>query len=215
MARAPKDQIPDITIGRFPKYLAVARALAEQDWDYITSSDMARACDMHEVLVRKELARTGVVGRKHRGFRIHDLIKAIERIIAWTTPRDAVVVGTGPTASLLIHSPRITNQGLRFVYAVSPFQNEAGGGLGDLEVVSFETFAARQAAAEKPVRLAALASRFSTAQHDTDMLVASGVKAIWNFTAATLAVPPDVKVVDSDLNPGLAVLCNSLRLAGV
>lgn len=213
MARAPKDLIPDITIGRFPKYLAVARALAEQDWDYITSSDMARACDMHEVLVRKELAKTGVVGRKHRGFRICDLIKAIERIIAWTTPREAVIVGTGPTAFLITHTKRISHQGLHFVYAVSSVPGDVGGGLGDLEVVSFETFAARQAA-EKPVRLAVLASRFATAQHDADMLVASGVKAIWNFTAATLAVPPDVKVVDSDLNPGLAVLCNSLRLAG-
>ena len=32
------------SLRRFPKYRAVAQALVDQGWDYITSGDIARAC---------------------------------------------------------------------------------------------------------------------------------------------------------------------------
>ena len=39
-------EISPTSLKRFPKYRAIAESLAKLGWDYITSADLARACDM-------------------------------------------------------------------------------------------------------------------------------------------------------------------------
>ena len=90
-----KPPLSPTTLKRFPRYLALARALQEQGWDYIKSADIARACDIQEILVRKDLLQTGVRGRQHCGYPIAALTKAIVNMIGWNRSRRAIIVGTG------------------------------------------------------------------------------------------------------------------------
>lgn len=202
-------EVSPTSLKRFPKYRAVSQALAEQGWDYITSADLARVCAMQEVLVRKDLAQTGVVGRPHHGYRIDALIASVNRVLGWDTPRRIFIVGAGWLASSVTAYPVFRECKLSFAYAVDSDPAKIGQKMNGMPIISFEEAAARLEA--EPLQLALLSVPVTVAQSVTDRLVSLGVKAILNFTPAALAVPEGVKVVDANLSPFLAELCFSLQ----
>ena len=59
----------------------------------------------------------------------------------------------------------------------------------------------------KDVSLAILTVPSTFAQETADIIVAAGVKAIWNFTNAKLKLPEDVVCQQEDLTSGYAMLC--------
>ena len=197
------------SLRRFPKYRAVAQSLADEGWDYITSADLARACDMQEILVRKDLAQTGVVGRRHRGYPIGDVIRRLDEAMGWTRPRRVAIVGAGHLARMLVAFPAFARCGISFAFAVDVDPLKVGGEIGGVPVISPEEAVGRQQT--DPVRMAMLAVPTEVAQAATDRMVAAGVRAIMNFTSVTLSVPDGVAVADADILPVLAVLCHALK----
>ena len=57
------------------------------------------------------------------------------------------------------------------------------------------------------VSLAILTVPSTFAQETADIIVKSGIKAIWNFTNAKLKLPEDVVCQQEDLTSGYAMLC--------
>lgn len=200
--------ISPTSLKRFPKYRAIAQALGNLGWDYITSADLARACDMQEVLVRKDLAQTGVVGRPHYGYQIKALIASVNRVLGWDRPRKAFFVGAGWLASSVSLYPVFTECNIQFAFAVDTDPQKIGTQMNGIPVISGQEAVVRLA--EEPIGLALLSVPVSAAQSVTDELVKAGVKAILNFTPAAITVPDGVAVVDANLYPFLAELCFSL-----
>ena len=81
------EQIPDNVLRRLPKYLAVSQVLEGMGWDFVTAADLVRACEVKEMLVRKELAWTGVGGRPGFGYAIDGLMGAILDVVGWNRLR--------------------------------------------------------------------------------------------------------------------------------
>lgn len=201
-------EISPTSLKRFPKYRAIAESLAKLGWDYITSADLARACDMQEVLVRKDLAQTGIVGRPHHGYLIQPLIAAINRVLGWDSPRKVIMVGAGWLASSVTAFHVFPECQMSFAFAIDTDPAKIGQTLNGMPIVSPEE--ARRRLAEEPVGLALLAVPVAVAQKVTDELLTMGVRAILNFTPAALTVPENAKVVDANLSPFLAELSFSL-----
>jgi redox-sensing transcriptional repressor len=57
------------------------------------------------------------------------------------------------------------------------------------------------------VKTAILTVPSDNAQETTDILTASGIEGIWNFTNVKLKVPENVVVQKEDLSSGYAMLC--------
>lgn len=201
-------EIPEATLRRYPKYLAFARALAEQEWDYVTSADIARACDVTEMLIRKDMTFTGVTGRPHLGYPILGLIAALTEAIGWDRPRRLVIAGAGKVSETLADVFPFARYNVTPTLVVSEDPAFLGKEIHGMPVVSPEEFRRRQQ--EDPVSLAVLTTGGSRAQHVSDDLVEHGVKAIWNFTDTSLTVPSDVVVVDAAISSDLAVLSRCL-----
>lgn len=197
-------EISPTSLKRFPKYRAIAESLAKLGWDFITSADLARACDMQEVLVRKDLAQTGIVGRPHHGYLIQPLIAAINRVLGWDSPRKIIMVGAGWCASSVTVFNVFAECQMSFAFAIDTDPAKIGQTLNGMPIVSPEE--ARRRLAEEPVELALLAVPVAVAQKVTDELLTMGVRAILNFTPAALTVPENAKVVDANLLPQLAEL---------
>jgi redox-sensing transcriptional repressor len=64
---------------------------------------------------------------------------------------------------------------------------------------------------ENEIHLGIITVPAVVAQEVADILVANGVKAIWNFAPISLQVPAEVKVRNEDLAVGLATLCYFLN----
>ena len=196
------------TLKRLPRYLAVTKAFGDNGWEYVKSRDLSRACDIQEILVRKDLIQTGVHGRQHRGYPIAKLVKAITEIIGWDFDHRAILIGTGEFPCAVIKNPVFEKARVKFVLAADLEPSRIGGEVEGLEIQTLD--AALEKVSDEKVDIAVLAVPLSSAQAVADRLVAAGIHAILNFTNICLDVPEDVEVADADLSPYVGVLGHAL-----
>src|SRR5215469_12078283 len=82
-------------VRRLPAYLQMLRVLRGEGQEYVSGTVLATTHNLEPVIVRKDLAMTGVTGTARIGFRISEAIAAIERFLGWDNQTQAVLVGVG------------------------------------------------------------------------------------------------------------------------
>ncbi len=199
------------TIKRLPSYLHVIEAAHRDGREYISGTVIAEELELEPIQVRKDLALTGVVGRPRLGFRVEDLIAAINAFLQWNQVRRAVVVGAGNLGTALMGYGEFGRHGMEIVAACDADPRKIGSTVNGRRVVSpaeLPEFVARE-----KVTLAILTVPSSAAQETAESLVQAGITAIWNFTNVKLKLPPEVIVQKEDLSSGYAVLSVKLSRA--
>lgn len=66
-------------------------------------------------------------------------------------------------------------------------------------------------AVEKNVKMGIITVPKSAAQEVAEVMVAGGIRAIWNFAPAHLSLPDNIAVKNEDLAASLAVLSRQLK----
>lgn len=199
------------TIKRLPSYLHVIEAAHKEGREYISGTVIAEELELEPIQVRKDLALTGVVGRPRLGFRVEDLITAINAFLQWNQVRRAVVVGAGNLGTALMGYGEFARHGMEIVAACDADPRKAGSSVNGRRVIppsELPSFVKRE-----NVTLAILTVPSSAAQETAETLVAAGITAIWNFTNVKLKLPPEVIVQKEDLSSGYAVLSVKLSRA--
>ena len=72
------------TLKRLPLYLRLLRQMKEDGRDYASGTVVAKKLSLDPIVVRKDLAITGAVGRPRLGFPMDEIIEAIEDFLGWT-----------------------------------------------------------------------------------------------------------------------------------
>ena len=90
------------TMRRMPTYLhrLLRMRLAGEEW--VSCADLAQYMNIPHILVRKDVAMTGLKGNKRYGFRVNELIDAILRLVGWDSVSKATLVGAGSLGSALL-----------------------------------------------------------------------------------------------------------------
>jgi redox-sensing transcriptional repressor len=200
------DKLP--TIRRLPTYLQILRGLAIRGEDFVSSAYLAEQMHIESILVRKDLELTGISGTPRVGFRIRDLISAIEVFLGWKKILDACIVGAGQLGTALLGYRELTQYGIRIVAAFDTDTEKIGTSVHGVTV--FPVTRLDELLWRLTIRLAIVCVPPDEAQQAVDLLVASGIQAIWIFTSVNLSVPENVTVQKEDLLSGLAVLCARL-----
>lgn len=194
---------------RLPLYLRVLRVLDQEGRTHISGAFIAEALGFDPVVVRKDLAKTGVRGTPRVGFPLPHLIAAIEKLICVDADFIAVLVGVGKLGSALLNYPGFRAHGLRIVAGFDAAPERCGLIQAGTPVFPISTLT------ETVLRLGAeigiLTVPAEHAQRAADRMIAAGIKAIWNFTPVQLEVPEGVLVRREDLAVSLAVLLHRLR----
>ena len=196
-------------VRRLPAYLQMLRVLHGEGQEYVSGTVLATTHNLEPVIVRKDLAVTGIVGMPRRGFRVADLIAAIERFLGWDGQTKAVLVGAGNLGAALLGYRGFENLGLRIAGAFDADPHKAGTWIQGRRVQPLNMLVAF--ARRSNITLGVLTVPAAAAQEAADLLVRAGISGIWNFTAVKLHVPETVVVQNEDLAQGLAVLSRSLR----
>ncbi len=208
MSGARKAEIGDRMVKRFPLYLRVLRELSAQGAPYASGAAVANALSFDPILVRKDLAKTGVRGRPRVGFPVNEIVVAIERFLGWNANTEAVLVGAGRLGSALLGYAGFQHQGFKIVAAFDANPRKRG------KIAGVPVYPATQIAEvvrRLRVSLGILTVPADQAQSAADAMMAGGVRGIWNFTPVQLSVPADVIVKREDLASSLAVLSHRLR----
>ena len=192
------------TIRRFPMYLRLLHQLADSGEPTVSSSAIAREFDLEAIVVRKDLAVTGIVGKPRIGFNIRQLIDAIEKIINLHNHSDAFLVGTGNLGTALMGYKGFEHYGLNIVAGFDVDPEKIGTTLHGKKVFALDRMV--DIGLRMHVHLGILCVHDSAAQDVVDLMVKAGIRGIWNFTPVKLKVPQGVVVQREDLSAGLAVL---------
>jgi redox-sensing transcriptional repressor len=196
-------------VKRMPAYLQLLRVLQAEGQENVSGTVLAGVHHLEPVIVRKDLAMTGAVGTPRIGFRIAELITAIERFLGWDNQAKAVLIGAGSLGTALLGYHGFQNFGFRFVGAFDRDPQIIGQWIHGRKVQAMEQLGPFVRRGE--ILLGVLTVPAAAAQAAADQLVRAGIKGIWNFTPTKLLLPPDVVTQKEDLAEGLAVLSHRLH----
>ncbi|HNX36862.1 MAG TPA: redox-sensing transcriptional repressor Rex [Candidatus Cloacimonadota bacterium] len=203
------DKIPTSTLKRLPQYLEVLKQFTRAGLKDVSATKIAVFADLHQTLVRKDLSYTGITNIPQNGYNIRKLSRAIEALLNWSDTSSSYLVGVGHLGSALLGYQEFSQRGLNIVAAFDNDTSKIGSTIHGVPVYSVLDITSM--APLHGIRIGIITVPPEAAQLVADLMVHSGVKAIWNFTPHKIHVPSDIIVEYVDMFASLAVL--SRRLA--
>ncbi|MBL7016241.1 MAG: redox-sensing transcriptional repressor Rex [Kiritimatiellales bacterium] len=199
------------TLKRLPLYLRLLRQMKETGEEYASGAVVAKELGLDPIVVRKDLAITGAVGRPRLGFQMDEIITAIEEFLGWSNTSDAFLVGVGNLGTALLGYQGFEQHGMRIVAAFDADPKLIGKTIHGKTILDIKKLP--QLAKRMHVQIGILTATGSVAQGIADVMIEGGIRGIWNFTPTKLTVPAHVTLQREDLASSLAVLSHRLLLA--
>ncbi len=194
---------------RLPYYYSFLRELQEEKIQYIAAPAIAKALELNEVQVRKDLAAVSrYPGKPRIGFYVDSLIESIQECLGYHNSEDAVLVGAGKLGRALLAYKGFENHGVRIIAAFDKDANVAGTSEGSKKIFPMEKLP--DICARMHVHMGIITVPASEAQAVCDLLVENGILAIWNFAPIHLKVSEGVLVQNENMAAQLAVLSRHL-----
>lgn len=189
---------------RLPIYLNYLRTLP-QSTVTISATAIAKALNLGDVQVRKDLAKVSDGGRRRIGHSRERLIQDIEEFLDFASTTGSIVVGAGKLGQALLDYTGFEESGLNILagFDIQPVEKQPDGGKTVYPMNRLESFCKCY-----DVRIGIITVPADQAQSVCDRLVACGIRAIWNFAPVHLNVPDHVVIQ----NENLAISLSTLRM---
>lgn len=203
-----KKTISKSVLKRLPVYLTYLKNLPESAPPNISATAMATALGMGEVQVRKDLAMVSDGGRPKIGYLRESLIDDIEQFLGYDNTTDAVLIGAGKLGQALMGYQGFADYGLNILAAfdIHPKTDHSDEGKPIYPIEKLTAFCRSH-----KVLMGILTVPAEHAQEAADLLIACGIKAIWNFAPTHLDVPPHILIQNENMAMSLAVLSVHLQ----
>ena len=201
--------ISEASLRRLPSYLRTLKDKKEKGVTNISSTVLANDLDLNPIQVRKDLALVSKSdGKPGVGFNIDELIYDLEDFLNINNITDAIVVGAGKLGAALMNYKGFDKS----INILMAFDNDKSkcDNKKIFNINKMEDLIRRM-----NIHIGIITVPKESAQDVCDMMIRSGVKAIWNFAPIRLKVNKDVIVKDEDLSASLLVLLNLLKGKGV
>ena len=171
----------------------------------ISATSVAKALELGDVQVRKDLAKVSCGGQRRIGHNRVRLIRDIESYLDLSDVAKAVLVFSGKLGASLLDVAEFEKYGLKL---------QAGFGLhsaaepGRTECPVYPIGELEEYCSAHSIHIGMIAVPAEYAQEVCDLLIGCGIRAIWNFSSALVSVPKSIAVHNSNL----AVSATALRI---
>ncbi len=201
-------KIPKSVLKRLPGYLAYLKNMPENAPLHISATALAAALGMGEVQVRKDLAMVSDGGRPKIGYLRESLIEDIEQFLGYDNTTDAVLIGAGKLGQALMAYKGFSDYGLNILAAFDarPKKEKTDEGKPIYSTAELSRYCRAN-----NVLMGIITVPAEAAQEVADLLIAGGIKAIWNFAPVHLDVPANILVQNENMATSLAVLSVHLQ----
>lgn len=197
-------EISRAVIGRLPRYYRYLGELLDAGVERISSNDLSKKMNVTASQIRQDLNNFGDFGQQGYGYNVKYLYTEIGKILGLNREHNMIIIGAGNLGQALANYASFEKSGflLKGLFDVNP----------RLEGVSIRGIPVRMMDDLKnflkhnDIEIAALTIPKSKAIEVADILVDSGIKAIWNFAHTDLNLPDDVIVESVHLSDSLMKL---------
>ena len=197
------------TIRRMPTYLHRLLELQEEKRQHVSSTELAEYMHIEPIVVRKDIALTGISGQRRVGYNVDELIRYIKNYLGWRKPVRAALIGAGALGTALLGYADFAHYGLILDSVFDCDAGKIGSRIRGKEIFSMDSLEERLK--KSPVSIAIICVSSAAAQSVVDRLVNVGVRAIWNFANVSLRTPPGVIVQREVIAGGLAMLSVKMK----
>ncbi len=192
------------TLQRLPLYLNYLKSVRDK-YVNISATIIAEALKLNDVQVRKDLASVSSSGKPKVGYVTEDLIKELENFLGYNTVNNAIIVGAGKLGKALMGYSGFKEYGLNILMAFDSDRSVINEAELIMPIERLTEFCKKM-----NIKIGIITVPAQHAQEVCDLLVESGVLAIWNFAPVHLRVPDGILVQNENMAAALAVLSNHL-----
>ena len=197
-------KISRAVISRLPRYYRYLGDLLEAGVERISSNDLSKKMQVTASQIRQDLNNFGGFGQQGYGYNVKYLYTEIGKILGLDKDHNFIIIGAGNLGQALANYASFERNGfiLKSLFDVNP----------RLEGVTIRGIPVRMLdelegyLQENDIEIAALTLPKSKAEEVADVMVANGIKAIWNFAHTDLTLPKDVIVESVHLADSLMKL---------
>lgn len=197
------------TLSRLPLYYSFISKLEEEGVEYVSSALVAQSLNMNPVLVRKDLSGvSSVTGKPRNGFEVATLLRDLSEYLGYNNLDEAILVGVGGLGRTLLGNTEFSKLGLNIVVGFDKNPDLNGMQIGNkyvLPISKMKSFIKRTG-----IKIGIITVPADQAQSVCDLMVNSGILAIWNFAFTLLNVPQGILVKNENLPSSLAMLSYKL-----
>ena len=199
------DQVSELTTNRLSVYLRCLHVLEDAGVKTISSQALAEQFHLNAAQIRKDLAYFGEFGVRGVGYYVRDLKRHLRQILGLDRKLRVAIIGAGNLGLALADYPGFRQEGFEIAALFDTLKDKVGqqsrSGVPIHDIVDLKKVARREG-----IRIAVIAVPATSAQHVLGLVVASGIKAVLNFSPGSLQVPADVKLKSVDLTVSLESL---------
>lgn len=199
------DQVSELTTNRLSVYLRCLNQLDASGVRTISSQALADRFHLKAAQIRKDLGYFGDFGVRGVGYYVRDLKHHLRQILGLDKKLRVAIIGAGNLGLALADYPGFRLEGFEIAALFDNLREKVGqhsrGGVPIHDIHDLRKISRREG-----IRVAVLAVPAAVAQNVLNLVVASGIKAILNFSPGTLDVPPKVKLKSVDLTVSLESL---------
>lgn len=203
-----KEYISQATLKRLPQYLRIIKDKKNENVKNISSTEIATILRLNPIQVRKDLALVSRAdGKPGVGFNSEELIQDLEEVLNLNNITDAVIVGAGKLGQALLNYKGFENN-LNILMA---FDNDKIK-CDNKKIFFLDNM--ESLINKNNIQIGIITVPKENAQDVCDIMVNSGIKAIWNFAPINLKVPENIAVKNEDLSTSLVILLKKLKEKG-
>lgn len=191
-----EDIIPDVVVGRLPRYLQVLNQMAREGLHMVSSHILAERLGSTASQIRKDLSLFGEFGKQGKGYSIYYLMEQLQKILNLDRIWQIVVIGAGDLGRALTRYQGFPNHGIEIVMLFDIDPKIIGTQVGSVVVQHIDS--APGEIQRQEIKMAILTVPGEAAQSTAERLVEAGIRAILNYTPVNLVLPPSVNVQHID-----------------
>jgi redox-sensing transcriptional repressor len=199
-----KKNISMAVIRRLHKYHRYLRELLTNDVDRISSKELGEKIGFTASQIRQDLNCFGDFGQQGYGYNVKELLNEISGILGLSKEYNMIIIGAGNIGQAIANYTRFEKLSFNLVGIFDVNPKLIGLRIRDVEVIDIDKLA--DFLKDTPVDIGVIAVSKNNAQAVSEVIVANGVKGIWNFAPVDLEVPEEVIVENVHLSESLLTL---------
>ena len=205
----PSQCVSKQTLQRLPTYLDYLKRQGTDPPKNISATAIADALNMNHVVVRKDLASISTSGRPKVGYARVNLIRELEEFLGYDNADDAILVGAGKLGRALLSYDGFLQYGLNVLAGFDTDPKAVNLEVGGKPILPMEKL--EDLCERTRVRIGIITVPGDYAQAVCNLLIKSGILAVWNFANVHLDVPEGILVQNENMAVSLALLSNHLK----
>ncbi len=199
-----RKRISESTIHRLSLYYRTLSLLEKENYETVSSKELAKREKLTPAQVRKDLSFFGSFGTRGLGYNVNELKQKIEIILGINREWRVALIGIGNIGSALVSYKEFSRQGFHIIKLFDNDQRKIGSNHKGIIVSDIKDL--EKEISEANITMVILAVPATVAQYIVDDVVRAGVTAILNFAPINLRVPPDVHLRNENMSMELEYL---------